>query len=109
MGLIEKSILFRMNNLETSRAVLASLCGLREQYLCPALKGTVPLSIADIQKINKVLSDLERLQDLARPFVLPMDDVRKLKFLLAKLDDGDLNVIMTPLAKEIAVEMEAAR
>jgi hypothetical protein len=108
MGLIEKSILNRMNNLGISRAILANLCGLREQYVCPALRCSIPLLNDDAEKIHRILSDLERLQDLSRPWDLPVTNVKKLKLFLERLHDGDLDGVQSPVAKQISDEMQVA-
>jgi hypothetical protein len=109
MGLTERTILNRMNSLGLSRVVLGQLVNLREQYLCAALKCTIPLLNDDINSIHRVLSILEAVVDLARPFDVSMTDVKKLKFLLEKFEDGDLSLVMTPIAKQISAEMEAVR
>jgi hypothetical protein len=108
MGLIEKSILSRMNNLGLSRAILSNLCGLREQYLCPALRCSIPLLNDDAEKIHRVLADLEKLQDLSRPWELPIQNIRKLKLLLERLHDGDLETVQSPVARQISEEMLVA-
>jgi hypothetical protein len=96
----------RLNKL--SRCVLAQLTEIREQDLCPKLKCVLPLTNAEAERIHRVLSDLEKIQDILRPGDLPVTNTRRLKFLLEKLNDGDLNNFQSPVAKAIASEMMQA-
>jgi hypothetical protein len=108
MSALEDSILMRMQRMKVSRCVLAQLTGIREQDLCPKLKCVLPLSIVEAERIHQVLSDLEKIQDVLRPGDLPVTNTRRLKFLLEKLNDGDMEHFQSPTAKAIAAEMMSA-
>lgn len=109
MSLLETGILASMNDLGLTRLALSGLTGIREQHLCAALKCSVRFSNSDIENIHKMLGDLKKLQLIARPFRLPMHDISELRFLLARLNDNDLDGVMTPRAQELAIAMDAAR
>ena len=109
MGIVEQKFVGRLAKLNLSRAILSQLTGIREQHLCPALRCSETLTGPEIQKIDRILTSVERLTKLARPFQIPVDDVKQLRILLTYLDDGDLDRIMTPIAQDIAAAMEAAR
>jgi hypothetical protein len=105
VGIIEQKFVGRLAELNLSRAVLSQLTDIREQHLCPALRCSETLSGLEIQKIDYILMSIERLTKIARPFDIPIDDVK----LLTYLADGDLDGILAPVAKEIVAVMEASR
>jgi len=92
VGIIEQKFVGRLAELNLSRAVLSQLTDIREQHLCPALRCSETLSGPEIQKIDYILMSIERLTKIARPFDIPIDDVKKLRVLLTYLAEATWTV-----------------
>ena len=107
MGLQEKTIKFRMATIGISCGQLSEFTGIRAQILHPGLRATQPLSNPDRENVLRTLTELEALVNLARPIPVDVTDTRKIKFLLEKMADGDLNYLASPHTRAWAEEMEA--
>jgi hypothetical protein len=108
MGLVESSVKIRMMRLGISAEQLAQFAVIRPQILHPGLTGRRPLSNPDIEKVHCALDKLERLVVLLQPVPIDMTSTKHVLFLLRRLEDGDIEKLMTPFAKIVAEEMQAA-
>src|SRR5258705_2873711 len=84
---------------------LAQFSGIRPQILHPGIKGTRPLSNIDIEKIHRTLRQLELLVEMLTQVPADMTSTKQIQFLLRRLEDGDIEKLMTPYAKVVAEEM----
>jgi hypothetical protein len=105
MGLIEAGIKTRMFHLGITAEQLAQFSGIRPQILHPGIKGTRPLSNLDIEKVHYTLHRLELLVETLKPVPVDMTSTKQIQFLLRRLEDGDIEKLMTPYAKVVAEEM----
>lgn len=107
MGIWEETSRVKLLRLNISVEQLAQLTSIRSQVLFSGLKGTRPLTGPQIETVERVLA---RLQDLMRIVPTPLDcrDTRRLKFLLDRLDEGDLERCFTPRARAMREEMDVA-
>ncbi len=108
MTLLETSIRNQTRNLGLTLGQLALLSDVRPQVLIPGLNGRAPLRIADVERVRHTLSRIQRLVDVFRPFRISLQDTREVSFLLNKLDDGELDGLLAPRAREIAAELDRA-
>jgi hypothetical protein len=109
MSLLEDSIRNRIRNFGLTLNQVSDLTGIRIQVLSPGLTGRSQLSLGDIDRLRTTLDRIQRLVEIFKPLPVSLKDTRVVRFLLAKLDDGDLNDVLTPRAKELAAEMEKAQ
>jgi hypothetical protein len=90
MNETNQGLVAKMTGLGMTRQALAGVVEIRESRLCSGLKGTVELLNSEIELIDRTLKDLDDLARSIYPFSLPMDDVSRLRLLLAKHRDGEL-------------------
>ena len=108
MTLLESTLRNQQRNLGVTTEQLAVLSGVRVQKLIPGLSGKVPLHFDDLDRVRRTLLRLQKLVEIFRPVPVSLADTRTVAFLLRKLDDGDLNNILTPYARELAIELDRA-
>lgn len=106
MTLLETTLRNRIRNLGLTMGQVAELSGVRVQILVPGLNGRSPLSLTDIDRLRTTLNRIESVVNAFRPVPLSLKDTRTLKFLLKKLEDGELDDVMTPHARELAAELD---
>jgi hypothetical protein len=102
MGLLENSLLGKAARVGVSRQIIALLAELSETNLCRGLQGTRPLPGHQLLQIDKLLNDLIAISGIIHPLQLPVNDIGRLKVLLAKFRDGGLDRLMD---REIVEEL----
>lgn len=108
MTLLETSLRNRIRNLGLTMGQVAELSGIRIQVLVPGLNGRSQLSLGDIDRLRTTLDRIQRLVEIFKPLPVSLKDTRVVRFLLAKLDDGDLDgAVLAPRVQELAAELDA--
>lgn len=86
-----KLLAMKISGLGVSQVQVAVLARVRENDLNNFLRGTSDLSNEKLLRIRDVVSDLERLAEIARPFEVSFKDTNHTRTLIAKLHDGEFN------------------
>jgi hypothetical protein len=108
MGLLQTTIRNRSRNVPIAIEMACVLAGLRAPKVFSWLKGMNTLDNEEIGSLDRVLRDLQSLVELAKPFSLRFDDLRRTQFLLERFRQGDIDRALTPYVKVLAEELEAA-
>lgn len=94
MGMLEEKLAAKIAKAKLSRQVVASLLDLSDTTLCRWLACTKPMPGFEGERVDRLLSDFLRIQEIIHPLELPTADVGRLRVLLAKFRDNGLDRLM---------------